>query len=516
MPAGNSYTANLSEAYQISDGKIPSFHSNFIGRSQDVARVKELLQDDSTHLVTLTGPGGIGKTRLAAKVATEQFDVFEDGVCWVDLGTLTDPEHVQQKVITALGVTNGGAAQPTEELMDSLRKLQLLLVLDNCDHLLKSSAKLARSLLHANPDLRILATSRETLNVIGESSWPVSGLTFPDKLSWGVESNFLFEFMGFDAIKLFRDRATSALSVFRLTSTTVTPVIDICQSLEGLPLSIELAAARIRMMGVNKIAEQIDERIEKSNGDSRAETMQHQSLLVVLDWSHELLTEEEKILLRRLSVFQNAFSLDAAEAVAGDDGATTSKTAGIKREEILESLASLIDKSFVTVERPREERNAYKLPDTVRHYAAEKLADAGETEAIGVAYLEYYRELVQMAIAGFSGPQHRRWVWQLESEHGNLRNALDWAFRQAKKDHDNGYKNILLEMTARLFWFWYAANHVEEGRSWIERAVSLPGGQAKDPIVAQAKWSAGALAGIMGDLTGARRQFEASFELLAD
>jgi non-specific serine/threonine protein kinase len=516
MPTGDSYTAILSESYPISDGKIPSYLSNFIGRSQDVARVQELIQDDSSHLVTLTGPGGIGKTRLAAKVATEQFDLFEDGVCWVDLGTLSDPEHVQQKVVAALGLTNGGVAQPTEEIMDSLRNLQLLLVLDNCDHLLKSSAKLAKSLLHANPDLRILATSRENLNVVGESSWPVSGLTFPEKISWGIESNFLFEFMGFDAIKLFRDRATYALSVFRLTSTTVTPVIDICQSLEGLPLSIELAAARIRIMGVNQIAEQIDEQIEKSNGHRREEPIQHQSLLAVLDWSHELLTEEEKILLRRLSVFQNAFSLDAAEAVAGDDGTATAKTAKIKREEILESLASLIDKSFVTVERPREERNAYKLPDTVRYYAAEKLADTGETEVIYDAYLDYYHQLAQMAITGFSDPEHSQWVWLLESEHGNLRNALDWALGQAKIDHDNGYKNILLEMTTRLFWFWYAANHVEEGRSWIDQAVSLPGGQSKDTPVAQAMWSAGALSWIVGDLTSARRQFEASFDLLAD
>jgi non-specific serine/threonine protein kinase len=516
MLAADSTTANPAVSYPTADGKIPSFLSKFIGRSQDVAKVQELLQDESSHLVTLTGPGGIGKTRLAAKVATEQFDSFEDGVCWVDLGTLSDPELVQQSVAASLGLNNGGMAQPTEGLTDSPSKLQLLLVLDNCDHLLESSAKLAKTLLHTNPDLRILATSRENLNVIGESSWPVSGLTFPDQYSWGIESNFLFEFMGFDAIKLFRDRATSALSVFRLTSTTVTPVIDICQRLEGLPLSIELAAARIRIMGVNQIAEQIDERIEKSNGNGRAAPLQQQSLLAVLDWSHDLLTEEEKILLRRLSVFQNAFSLDAAEAIAGDDGATVTKKARIKREEILESLASLIDKSLVHVERPREARNAYKLPDTVRQFATEKLADAGETEAIRVAYLDYYHGLVQMAITGFSDPEHPRWVWLLESEHGNLRNGLDWAFRQAKKDHDSGYKEILLEMTARLFWFWYAANHVEEGQSWIDRAVSLPRDQSKDTVVAQAMWSAGTLAWIRGDLTTARHRFEASFDILAD
>jgi len=338
---------------------LPVQLTSFIGRDREMAEVKYLLS--TTRLLTLTGAGGSGKTRLALHVATNLVDTFKDGVWWVELESLIDEALVPQAVAKAVGMRENPNQMLAETLTSFLRSKQILLVLDNCEHLITGCAQLAEQLLTTCPELKILATSREALRLTGESTWYISTLSVPasqDKID--VQS-----VMEYEAIRLFVERAVAVKSDFALTRQNALSVTQVCQRLDGIPLAIELAAARITVLSVNEIVARLNDRFPLLTSGSRTAIPRQQTLRATVDWSYDLLTDLERILLRRLSVFTGGYTLEAAEAVCSQ---------GLKRSETLYLLGGLVNKSLVIVEADDKIGGTrYRLLETIRQYALEKL-----------------------------------------------------------------------------------------------------------------------------------------------
>jgi len=432
----------------------PAQLTSFIGRERETAAVQELLQ--STRLLTLTGAGGSGKTRLALEVASRVGAQYADGVAWVELAPLSNPELVPHHVADALGVRRDGIRSAGDALLEALREWDALLVLDNCEHLVEACARLAEALLRGCPRLRILATSREALGIGGERAWLVPALTLPDAgkpVTRAVAAES-------EAVRLFVERTQAVRPSLELIDANVAAMVQICRRLDGLPLAIELAAARARVLDPQQIAARLDDVFGLLTSGSRTALPHHRTLRSTIEWSHALLTGQEQILFRRLAVFAGGFTIDAAEAVA-EGGA-------ISARDVLDLLSGLVDKSLVLLETEAIEAR-YRMLETIRQYARERLEEAGEAAELGRRHAQFF--LARAEAADPFLPVHAEgWQERLAEDVGNLRAAADWFEQDPTAVDDN-----LLFATA-LHWFWFGLGHYREARRRIETALERSGG----------------------------------------
>ncbi len=416
--------------------RLPVQLTSFVGRDAELAQLRELLSQN--RLVTLTGAGGAGKTRLAIQLAGQLSGEFGDGVWYVDLAPITDPELVPLTVARAFGLSD----QPGRSTMDTLTRFiaerQMLVVLDNCEHLLDASATVVAELLAACPGLTLLGTSREPIGAAGEVSWRVPSLSLAD-----------------EAIELFTDRARRARPDFAVSDDNAAAVGEICRRLDGLPLAIELAAARVRALSLSEILDSLHDRFRLLTGGARTAVRRQQTLRASVDWSHALLTEPERVLFRRLAVFVGGFDLDAAQAVAG--------SGEVERYQVLDQLTLLVDKSLVVPDNSAG-RTRYRLLETVRQYAAEKLGESGEADMLRGRHRDYYTAMAAVLDAPGRTDYQRR-IGQAETEIDNLRAAFAWS-------HENSDVGYGLALASSLQPLWHARGRLKEGLAWFDTALA--------------------------------------------
>jgi predicted ATPase/DNA-binding SARP family transcriptional activator/Tfp pilus assembly protein PilF len=486
---------------------LPIALTSFIGREREIAEVQRLLA--TTRLLTLAGPGGCGKTRLAIETAAAVLSSYPDGVWLVELAALVDPALVPQTVAAALGVREAPGQPLTETLTAALRSKHLLLVLDNCEHLITACAHLAEALLRACPYLRILATSREPLHVPGEMLWLVPALSLPDPRRLPPLANLL----QYEAIRLLVERAQAVVPSFQIADQHAAALAQIGARLDGMPLAIELAAARVNMLTLEQLAGRLDDCFRLLSGGSRTALSRQQTLKATLDWSYDLLTEREQALLRRLAVFAGGFSLEAAEAIGVDVGREV--------DDVFDLLSRLVAKSLVVAEQ-QDALARYRLLETVRQYSAAKLRDTDEETNLRAQHLDWYLAVAKRAEPHLMGPQQKHWLLTLQQERDNLRAALEWCFQELKieneklKNDDQKQFSIRQELGLRLAralcWFWYLDGGLSEGGAWFERALARTDETERTWARAMALYGTGfmALHQQQGDLTGARSRLEAS------
>jgi predicted ATPase/DNA-binding SARP family transcriptional activator len=471
---------------------LPLELSTFIGREREMAEVKRLLA--STRLLTLTGPGGCGKTRLALAVARDLVGSFEEGIWLAELASLSDPELVAQTVASILGVRDQPGHPLAKTLSDYLQPRQLLLILDNCEHLIEACAELAGTLLRTCPDLKVLATSREPLGITGETGWLVPSLSVPDLYHPRTPESLA----RYEAVRLFVERAAAAAPSFTLTDRNATAMGRVCQHLDGIPLAIELAAARVRALTVEQISQRLNDCFSLLTSGSRVALPRHRTLRATIGWSYELLGQEEQILFQRLSVFSGGFTLEAVEEVCSGEG--------IKRNEILDVLSRLVDKSLVLVAEPRDGEARYRLLETVRQYGREKLLESGLAEAIRERHAIFFLSLAEEVEPKLKGAESRLWLEWLEAEHDNMRAALRWAA-------DTGEAKTELRLAGALWWFWLRYGYLSEGRKWLEGTLERAEPSAHARARAKVLWGAGFLAFSQVNHPSARSRLEESAEI---
>ena len=477
------------EPYDARRHNLPPRMTSFIGREREMVEVKRALA--MTQLMTLTGAGGSGKTRLALELTRDLVGSYPDGVWLVELASLSEPELVAQEVAGALGIREQPGRPLLESLIDTLDDKEMLLVLDNCEHLIGAVARLTMALLGSCPRTRVLATSREPLGVPGELIWPVPSLSAP-----GVQqSPTVEELEAYESARLFADRASRRHPGFELTPENARAVAQVCARLEGIPLALELAAARVGILSAGQISERLGNSLKLLTGGYRTANHRHQTLRATLDWSYELLGEPEQALFGRLSAFAGGFTLEAAESVgAGVD---------IEGEDVLELLSLLVDKSLVVAEESWESGARYRLLEPVRQYAREKLEESGEAEAIGRRHAEFFLTFAEEAEPELNGPRQAEWLDRLETEHDNLRAALSSALGRGM---DLGPR-----MAGALCLFWYTRGYLSEGRTYLEAVAKSD----KIPATLRAKAldGLGWIAEPQGDYERARVAYEESLRL---
>jgi predicted ATPase/DNA-binding NarL/FixJ family response regulator len=466
-----------------------------VGREREVAALVDLLHGDEVRLLTLTGPAGIGKTRLAIELATEAADGFADGVALVELAPLTEPSLVAQEVATAVGVREQSGTPLLATLSNALRSQQLLLMLDSCEHLIGPCADIAERFLRACPKLRILATSREPLRIAGESTWTVPALPVPDPRRLPPAERLA----DYEGVRLFVERAGSVLPDFTVTERNAPSIADVCWHLDGLPLALELAAAWVKTLNPEQIAARLEDRFRLLTGGSRTATPRHQTLRGAVEWSYSLLTAEEQTLFDRLSAFAGGCSLEAVEAVCAGNG--------IEYEEALHLLDRLVDKSLVVVEERLGNRR-FQLTETLRLYGRERLVMSVEAEATYRRHAEHFLALAEAAEPELWTHDLVAWLDRLEAEHDNLRAALRWSTGR-------GEAEIALRLGAALSRFWQVHAHLTEGLQWLESALTWTSG-ASTATRARALDAAGHLARDRGDYDRAAALYEESLDLRRD
>ncbi|MEU4492016.1 LuxR C-terminal-related transcriptional regulator [Streptomyces sp. NPDC023998] len=435
------------------DGKLPAEVTSFVGRRHEVAEVRRRLS--GSRLVTLTGVGGVGKTRLASRVAAEVRPAFPDGVWLVELAALENSELLAQTVAEALEIRDHSSREPLDVLTDHLRDKRTLVILDNCEHLLPQCAVLADFLLRSSPDLKILATSRQVLGVAYEHTLAVPTLDLP---SSGNHRMSIKSLSRCDAIRLFIERAGAVLPGFAVTEDNREAVERICRQLDGIPLGIELAVVRLRALSVQQLLERLDDRFQLLTAGSRVVLPRHRTLRALIDWSYVLCTDQERLLWSRASVFTGGFDLEAAEEVCSGDG--------IGREEVLDVVTGLVDKSVLLREEPHSTVR-YRLLDTLRQYGRERLVAAGEAVPAQRRHRDYYRRLAGDARAELFGPSQVAWFTRLHQEHTNLRTALEYSFAEP------GEAETGLSMASDLLYHWITSYYLGEGRRWLDEGLAV-------------------------------------------
>ena len=458
-----------------------------------MAQLEERLA--GARLLTLTGPGGSGKTRLALEVAAE-VEGYEDGAWFVELAPLSDPELVPQAVASVLGVREVPGTPLADSLCLHLGSREVLLVLDNCEHLVGACASLAEALLHSCPELRILATSREALGVSGETIFDVPPLSLPDPRRLPALESLL----RYEATRLFVERAKAARHDFSLTEGNAMTVAQVCYRLDGIPLATELAAARVKVLSVEQISSRLDDSFRLLTGGGRSALAHQRTLRTAMDWSHELLSEEEKVLFRRLSVFAGGFTLEAAEAVGEGEG--------IEEEEVLDLLVSLVDKSLVLV-ADQDGEARYRLLETVRQYGWEKLEEAGEARDMWSWHAGHYYALALAAGPLMMGRDQVGWLDRTRREQHNFRAAM--RFFLDCKDADRA-----ISLTWAFWRYWWVTGLQSEARRWMEEVLEggdLPGDGVYPARRAQANLIIGTYAWSEGDLTSALPALEEGLRL---
>ena len=517
---------------------LPVQLTSFIGREKEMEAVKSLLT--TTRLLTLTGAGGFGKTRLALQVAADLLDAYPDGIWLVELAALSNPTLVPQTMASVLSLREEPDRTLLQTLIEYLKEKQLLLVLDNCEHLIDACARLVHTLLRSCPPAAILATSREPLGIAGERTYRVPSLSPPDPSTLPTEEKDLPAIIAeYDAVRLFVERASLQQPAFTLNRQNATAVAQVCYRLDGIPLALELAAARTRALPVKEMNARLDDRFRLLTGGSRTALPRQQTLRALIDWSYDLLNAQEKVLLHRFSVFASGATLEAAEQVIGDreheqgtgsreqgiggrqEGAAresgsneaqetvfpvTSNLSPITSDEVLDLLAALVDKSLVAYEDTGA-GGRYRLLETIRQYAREKLEQSGEAAAILSRHGGYFLKLAEAAAAQLRGAEAAAWLDRLESEHGNLRAALD----RSREAPDGAEAE--LRMAAALWLFWSMRGYLTEGRERLTAALARPEAQEATRSRAEALSGAGGLAYYQGDYASARAAFRENLSL---
>jgi predicted ATPase/DNA-binding CsgD family transcriptional regulator len=457
---------------------LPVQFTSFVGREAEMNDLRQIVADN--RLVTLTGAGGVGKTRLGVQVAAQMVGEFGGGVWYVDLAPITDPDLVAVAVIRALGLPD----QPGRSTMDTLLRFigdrRMLLVLDDCEHLLDACAALVVALLGGCPAVTLVATSREPIGVPGEVSWRVPSLSLAD-----------------EAIELFTDRARQVRPDFRLTDETAATAAEICRRLDGMPLAIELAAARVRVLSLTEIRDGLHDRFRLLTGGARTAVRRQQTLRASVDWSHALLTEPERILFARLAVFMGGFDLDAAEAVAGGGD--------VESYQVLDLLTLLVDKSLVVAESTSG-RTRYRLLETVRQYAQEKLSDSGEADAVRTRHRDHYMSMAAL-LDTTARTGHEQRLEQAETEIDNLRAVFAWS-------RENSDIGLASQLASSLQPLWLARGRIREGLTWFAAAIT---DQDEQPAKVAPAVRAGVLAdnATLNAFVGATDSMEQACEALA-
>jgi predicted ATPase/class 3 adenylate cyclase len=429
---------------------LPVNTTRFIGRQREVAAVRERVVAE--RLVTLTGTGGAGKTRLALQVAADLVDQFSDGVWLVEYGPVADPAMVAQTSAAVLSVREEPGREPLATLVDHVRARELLLLMDSCEHVVAACAQLANTLLRAAPRLHILATSREVLGINGETTWRVPSLSLPPKPPPLPPPETLDQY---EAIGLFVERARAANTRFRITPQNASAVLEVCTRLDGIPLAIELAAARVRMLSVEQIAARLDDRFRLLTGGSRAALPRQQTLRALVAWSHALLQDSERVLFRRLSVFSGGWTLDAAEAVCAGDG--------LEAHDILDLTIQLVDKSLIIADE-QDGQERYRMLETIREYARECLAEAGEADRVRELHMDFFLGLAERSLPADYDPAV---LAMLAREQDNVRAALRRAIDTRDADR-------ALRLAGGLWDYWSVRGYYTEGRAWLSEILAMP------------------------------------------
>src|SRR5215212_4577735 len=471
---------------------LPLARTSFVGRERETLEVKRLLA--MTRLFTLTGAAGCGKTRLAIKVARDLARVYPEGAWLVELAPLSEGELVPQAVARALGVREQANRPLVETLEDALRPRKMILVVDNCEHLIEAVVPLLDALLGSCPDLRILATSRETLNAAGEVNWVVPSLTMPDLRQDVLAAE---ELEGYESVRLFVERACQRDPAFVVSPENAQAVAEVCRRLDGIPLAIELAAARIGMLSAEQIALRLDDSLRLLTAGGRTAVPRHRTLRATLEWSFELLSEPERELFGRLSAFAGGFTLEAAEAVGTGSG--------IDEDDVLDLLCRLVGKSLVVADTGA---SRYRMLESVCQYARERLEEGGQAEAVRSRHAAWFLALAERAGPELRGPQQVAWLKRLDTEQDNVRAAIAWLLGKGES-----------QTAARIGWalwlFWWMHGHFTEGRRWMEetlaKGVSMPAAPR-----AKALFVAGTMADGQADRRSARPLLEESLGLFRE
>jgi len=442
---------------EATPNNLPQQVSSFVGRDAELRSVRRLLGD--ARLLTLTGVGGLGKTRLALQLAADAIEEFPDGVWFVDLAPVVDAPRVAQEVATVLGIREVPGGAIAEALAAHVKDRRLMIVLDNCEHLLAACAALARVMLQSGPGAKVLATSREPLRVAGEVSHAVPPLGVPEEAGAGGADNL----EAFEAVRLFAERARAVQPGFRITPQNAPSVAAICRQLDGIPLALELAAARVRALSAEFIAARLGDRFRILTRGDRTALPRQQSLRAMIDWSYDLLTAPERAVLRRLSIFAGGWSLESAEAVCAEGEVDTT--------QVLDLLSNLVDKSLVIAE-PGGER--YRLLETVRQYARERLEEAREKRPVRERHLAHYLALAEQAMTQLTGPRQGEWLSRLDAERENLVAAHRWCERA----FDGAQAGLRLLNAVKLYWFMRGLLGL--GLRLTVEALARPGAQPRN------------------------------------
>jgi non-specific serine/threonine protein kinase len=486
------------KSLNVRPNNLPTQLSSFIGRAREIMEVKTLLA--SSRLVTLTGTGGSGKTRLALRAGADLLEQWSDGVWLVELASLSDGSVVPQPFATALAVSEQPRRSLTETLVNHLAPKSLLLIVDNCEHVRVPCAHLIDVLLRACPNLRILATSREPLGVDGELQCPVPTLSVPDPEQLPPTKDLT----RYESVQLFAERARAALPTFRITPQNAKPVAQICHDLDGIPLAIELAAVRVKTLATHQIVARLSDRFRLLTGGGLTAPRRHQTLQAAMEWSYDLVAEKEKVVLRRLSVFAGGCTLAAAEAVCAERGEEAA--------EVLDLLGQLGDKSLLVAETQHGEAR-YLLLETVRQFGRQKLLDSEGEADVRRRHRDWYLGLAEQTEPklDWSVGESDQVVWldHLEREHDNLRAALEWS----RKD---GGEEEGLRLAVALGVFWLHQGYSSEGRKWLQGAMDRARTDAPLPLRAKALHLAARLAQSQADYCVARRFYEQSLAIYRD
>jgi len=504
---------------------LPQQLTQFIGREAELRQLTTLLRtqdtsgpEHSTRLLTLTGAGGAGKTRLSVQAGAELLESYPDGVWLVELAETTDGSLIPQDVATALGLREESGRGLNDTLRDYLRERTALLLFDNCEHLIAACARLAEMLLRACPNLRILATSREPLNIAGETVWRIPSLSLP------AESVLITPetVQASEAVRLFVDRVRSVVPEFPVTAQNAPAIARITRRLDGIPLALELAAARVKSLTVEQIDIRLSDRFRLLTGGTRTSLPRQQTLRALIDWSYDMLSLQEKALLARLSVFAGGWTLEAAENIGvstllsaadlPESGAWPTEVVepeiviDIEDWEILDLLSALVDKSLVLVEDGQGSLR-YRMLESIREYGRMRLRESGEEAAFRYRHQLFIGRVAKEADRGLNSPRQAEWLDRLETEHGNIRAALDFCL-----ESEGGAEAAGL-LCAYLQQFWWLHGHYSEGQEYFQAVLARPDWQAPSKTRGQVLNGAGVIAWMQGDLANAREYYEQSLAI---
>lgn len=472
---------------------LPYPLSSLVGRDDDLEWVCARLRDPGIRLLTLTGPAGVGKTRLGLEAAARLRGDFSGGVWFVELASVSEPGLVASTIASVFRAREQQGTTAIRTLSEVLSAGPVLLVLDNCEHLLGPCAQIVSQLLQRSPELKILTTSRQRLGISGEMSWQVQTLARPASLATPSTA----QLQAFPAVRLFVDRARAFQDSFAINDENSSAIAQVCTQLDGIPLAIELAASWIPVLSVEQIAERLDDRFRLLENRNLQSEPRQATLRKAIDWSYGLLTEQEQILFYRLSGFADGYTLDSLEAVCADNE--------IRRGDVMRLLANLIEKSLVSAEPTPDERQRYRMLETLRAYARERLVLSGEAQWLYRRHAEHYLTLAEEAEASLWGPDQTTWLRRLSREHENFRVALRWSAGR-------GEAEIAQRLGAALGQFWRVRGHLSEGRRWLEQALEWESG-ASTMIRARALEACANLCRDQGDLDAAERFYRQGLDL---